>query len=398
MESEQLKQLLEKTKAELAILYEIGNAMRTTLELDEILYIILTGVTSHEGLGFNRAMLFLINEQKNSLEGKLGIGPATAEEAGRIWRRIEEENMDLEDLIEAYRKLDKQQIDAPLNELVRSIRIPLTEKAGILAMTTLEGMSFEVTTETARAKIEDKILDSLKTEYFVTVPLKARNKVLGVILADNLFTKEPITKDDIRMLNLFANHAGLAIENSKLFEETKQQAARDSLTKLWNHGYFQFLLSEQINISSLLGKPFTLAMVDIDNFKKYNDTLGHRKGDEILREIARLLKENVRKADFVCRYGGEEFTIILPDSEDHEAMYIAEKIRTIIENYPFTDEKIMPSRKLTVSIGMATYPNDTKDKENLIIKADKALYEAKRLGKNRTVLFSSMGGLSGLTF
>lgn len=394
METENLQKLLEKTRAELTMLYEIGNAMRTTLELDEILYIILTGATSHEGLGFNRAMLFLINEQKNILEGKMGIGPATAEEAGSIWKSIEQEKMDLEDLIDAYRKLDNQRIDATLNELVRSIRIPLIEKSGILAATALEGMSFVVTTHEARAQIHDPVLTSLKTEYFVTVPLKARNKVSGVILADNLFTKEPITKDDVRMLNLFANHAGLAIENSKLYEETKLQANRDSLTKLWNHGYFQFLLSEQINISALLGKPFSLAIVDIDNFKKYNDMFGHRKGDEILKELSRLLKENVRKADFVCRYGGEEFTIILPDTENQNAFNIGEKIRTVIENYPFIKEEAMPDGRLTVSIGMATYPQDTKDKESLIIKADKALYEAKNSGKNKTIMYSSLGGLT----
>ncbi|MBM3245582.1 MAG: hypothetical protein FJZ15_07330, partial [Candidatus Omnitrophica bacterium] len=100
-DTNKLEQELERTKLELAILYEVSNAMRTTLQLDEILYIILTGVTAHAGLGFNRAVLFLINETDGIIEGKMGIGPESGEDAERVWKRIEREQMDLEDLISA---------------------------------------------------------------------------------------------------------------------------------------------------------------------------------------------------------------------------------------------------------------------------------------------------------
>src|SRR4030042_4524408 len=97
------KNELERTKSELAILYEISNAMRTTLKLDEILYIILTGVTAHTGLGFNRAVLFLVNEKENLIEGKMALGPENGEEANRVWKYVEQEKMDLEDMINAYK-------------------------------------------------------------------------------------------------------------------------------------------------------------------------------------------------------------------------------------------------------------------------------------------------------
>src|SRR3989338_5055186 len=215
MEKKNLQEMLDRIRAELSIFYEIGNAMRSTLKLEEILFIILTGVTAHEGLGFNRAMLFLVNEEDSILEGKMGIGPHSGEDAGRIWTKIETEKMTLEDLIARYRHYKKG--GSELDKIVRGIKIPLREDAGVLALSVLEGMSFEVTTEEARQKlVHDPVLQTLNTEYFVTVPLKAKDKVVAVILADNIFTKKPITKDDIRTLTMFANHIGLAHESSPL--------------------------------------------------------------------------------------------------------------------------------------------------------------------------------------
>src|SRR5512137_963997 len=119
-----MKQELERTKSELAILYEISNAMRTTLKLDEILYIILTGVTAHTGLGFNRAVLFLVNEKDNLIEGKMGIGPENEDDANHIWSRIEQEKMDLDDLIGAY-KFSGSAKESRFNRVVQGLKLPL---------------------------------------------------------------------------------------------------------------------------------------------------------------------------------------------------------------------------------------------------------------------------------
>jgi len=388
MEKKNLQEILDRIRAELSIFYEIGNAMRSTLNLEEILFIILTGVTSHEGLGFNRATLFLVNEEEGVLEGKMGIGPHSGEDAGRIWTKIETEKMTLEDLIARYRHYKKG--SSELDNTVRGIRIPLREDAGVLALSVLEGMSFEVTNEEARQKLaRDPILQMLKTEYFVTVPLKAKDKVVAVILADNIFTKKPITKDDIRTLTMFANHAGLAIENSRLYEQTVHEANTDSLTRLWNHGYFQYLLTEELKKAYENKAPVSLIMFDIDNFKNYNDSLGHQMGDQLLRELARILKTTCDGQGDVARYGGEEFAVILPNVANGKAFEIAESLRKAIETYQFKGQEVQPTKNLTISAGLATYPEDALDKEKLIYLADMALYEAKRTGKNRVCAYRS---------
>ncbi|MBN3037832.1 MAG: sensor domain-containing diguanylate cyclase [Candidatus Omnitrophica bacterium] len=390
MENKKLQQLqkhLERARAELWMFYEISNLMRITLKLNEVLYIILTCVTSHEGLGFNRAMLFLVNERKRTLEGKMGIGPDTAEEADKIWKKIEAEKTTLGDLVRASKHLAKRK-SGRLDKLVKSIKIPLKESAGILALTVLESMTFEITTDEVSKKVKDPICSLLKTEHFVTVPLRAKEKTIGLILVDNLFTKEPITKDDIRILTMFANQAGLAIENSHLYEKTVSLSHSDSLTNLINHGRFQYLLSKEIKRASRIKKPVSLIMIDIDNFKKLNDTFGHPAGDEVLVTLSKLFKKTCRSADIVARYGGEEFAIVLPDTHKESAWGLAERLRQAVEDTFFSGEKILPHKKLTISLGLASYPYDAKNKDKLILKADAALYQAKAAGKNRTHLYS----------
>jgi diguanylate cyclase (GGDEF)-like protein len=383
---EKIKKDFEKARAELWLLYEISNAMRTTLELEEILYIILTAVTSHEGLGFNRAMLFLVNEREGALEGKMGIGPHSIEEATHIWKSIEEKKMALEDLINAYDNF-RRDPNSKLHNLVKSMRIPLDESQGVLALTALEGMPFEVLDDGARQRVDDKYLNMLGAKYFVTVPLKAKDKVVGIILVDNIFTQKPITKSDISLLSLFANHAGLAIENSRLYEETVYLSNTDWLTKLWNHGHFQNVLSRELTKARESGTHVSLIMIDIDDFKNYNDRLGHVAGDVIIKEIAQILVEASRRKDYVCRYGGEEFCIILPQATKEDAKNIAQRLRDKVWKRKFPKQEIQPKNVFTLSCGVATFPQDAHDKDSLIRNADAALLQAKRTGKDRIVLF-----------
>lgn len=379
-----LKHELERTKTELAILYEVSNAMRTTLKLDEILYIILTGVTAHSGLGFNRAILFLVNEKEKIIEGKMGIGPESGEEAKNIWNQIENQKMDLEDLISVY-KVSRHIVDSGFSHQVRLMKFPLGEQnAGLLAMGILDGMPLHLTKETIHNYMHDPILQFLKSEELAVVPLKAKDKVNGIILADNFITKKAITKDDLRMLIMLANQAGLAIENSQLFELTVMRTHSDSLTDLWNHGYFQYLLQDELEKSKITKSPLSLVALDIDDFKIYNDTLGHQCGDKILKELSILLKNHSRKMDYICRYGGEEFMAILPKTNKQEAYAIAERLRQDIEKYHFADEEILPHKKLTVSLGVASFPEDGNNPSELISYSDKMLYEAKHKGKNTT--------------
>jgi diguanylate cyclase (GGDEF)-like protein len=370
----------DRVKRELSMLYEVSNAMRTTLKLDQIFYMILTALTSHEGLGFNRAMLFLVDERENALEGKMGIGPHSGEEADRIWKGIEKADLSLEYLLNSYDRFKKDP-ESKLNMLVKGIKLPITEDMGVLALTILEGVPFEVTNEEAKKKVSSLIKNTLNTDYFVTVPLKAKDKTLGAILVDNIFTKKPITKSHIRILTMFGNHAGLAIENSRLYEETERLSKTDWLTKLWNSGELHKRLAEELEKSRITDKNLSILMIDIDNFKPYNDTLGHQQGDDAVRKIASMLNRKSRGGDFAARYGGEEFTIVMPNTTKNIAAAIAERFRKDVEETFATKEKVEEVPRLTISIGISTFPYDGSDKDSLIHKAVRCAYIPRGWGK-----------------
>ena len=378
-----LKEELNKAKTELSILYEISNVMRTTLKLDEILYIILTGVTAHAGLGFNRAMLFLINYKESLIEGKMGIGPDTGEEANRIWTQIEQKKMDLDDLVNSF-KVSNSALESNLNQQIKRMKLPLNDKNNLLSLAVLEGMPLHLTPQTISNYRSDPLLEVLKTQEAAIVPLKAKDKVNGVVIADNMFTKRSITQDNLRMLIMLANQAGLAIENSQLYEQAIIRSQTDSLTNLWNHVYFHYLLQAQIEKANIQKNKLSLIMLDMDDFKIYNDKLGHQAGDKVLKELANLFIDFSRKMDWVARYGGEEFAIILPQTNKKEAAIIGERLRQIIATHPFPQEQILPNKKLTASLGIATFPDDAQVSPELITVADQRLYVAKSKGKNRT--------------
>jgi diguanylate cyclase (GGDEF)-like protein len=397
-ETSKIKEEIERAKTELTILYEISNAMRTTLKLEEILYIILTGVTAHTGLSFNRAVLLLVNIKDALIEGKMGIGPESGEEANSIWRQIEQEQMDLEDLINAYKVSTNKVMDSGFNRQVQHFRVPLEEHSGgLLALSVLDGMPLHLTKETIQNYSNDPIIQLLKSEELAVVPLKAKDKVKGIILADNFITRKPIAKDDMRMLIMLSNQAGLAIENSQLYENAVIRSHTDSLTNLWNHGYFQYIFQIELEKAKATRTPLSLIMLDIDDFKIYNDKLGHQSGDQILKELSLLLKNQSRKMDFVCRYGGEEFTIILPQTDRKEAFLIAERIRQDIEKTPFTRQEILPNKKLTTSLGLSSFPEDGSSTSELISSSDKALYTAKHKGSKNTTCCYEIGSSDAST-
>ncbi|MGB2879644.1 MAG: sensor domain-containing diguanylate cyclase [Candidatus Omnitrophota bacterium] len=368
------------------MLSEITNSIMQSLELDQILYTILTSVTSHEGLGFDRAMLFMVNEDKKTLEGKMGIGPHSAEEADKVWHSIDAKRLPLQALATAYERFKKDP-ESKLNSIVKGISIPLKEDTGILALTILEGMPFEINTEEAKSKVHDDIKNLLNADLFVTVPLKTSNRTLGAILADNISSRNPITKDHIRILNMFADQAALAIENSRLYQETVRLSRTDWLTGLWNTRHFHQALDTMLMEATDKDSCLSLLMLDIDNFKNYNDTLGHQEGDKAIKRVAGTLDRFSRKTDFVCRYGGEEFCIIMSNTDKSNAQIIAERLRMEVYNsFKFYDS-LPEDLKLTISLGLATFPADSGVGDDLVEKADLALYAAKQTGKNKTCVF-----------
>ena len=165
---------------------------------------------------------------------------------------------------------------------------------------------------------------------------------------------------------------------------------KDGLTRVYNHRYFHDTLKEKVALSKKSNKPISMIFVDIDYFKHYNDLNGHQMGDEVLRTIGKILKDNLRENDIAARYGGEEFGIILPDTEEKEAVLIADNIRKIIETTKFEGEENQPNGLLTVSMGISVYPDKAKDDITLIKSADDALYRAKFFMKNRVETYTSI--------
>jgi diguanylate cyclase (GGDEF)-like protein len=175
----------------------------------------------------------------------------------------------------------------------------------------------------------------------------------------------------------------------------KQQAITDLKTQLFDHYYFENRLAEELQRAERYGHSISLLMIDLDNFKAFNDTFGHPAGDGVLRQVGTILKMATRECDIPCRYGGEEFSVILPETDSMGAVRVAKKIKDNIEAASFNAELPKGSPKVTASIGVATYVVDTYGNgihgPNLIVEmADQALYEAKELGKNRVCV---AGGL-----
>ncbi len=169
----------------------------------------------------------------------------------------------------------------------------------------------------------------------------------------------------------------------KANEQLRELAIRDGLTGIFNHMYFHEALEMEVLRSRRHKRTFSLMMLDVDLFKNYNDTHGHPEGDELLRLLAQLFTKRLRGSDLVARYGGEEFAFILTETKRDGALIVAEGIREQIENHPFYGRNSQPSGKITVSIGVAAYPDNGEDSSALLKYADDALYLAKKEGRNR---------------
>ncbi|MBE7710805.1 MAG: diguanylate cyclase [Cyanobacteria bacterium SIG31] len=169
---------------------------------------------------------------------------------------------------------------------------------------------------------------------------------------------------------------------SRDFEYQYKLATVDGLTELYNHRYFQETLKNQIEISKRYGQPFSLIIVDIDYFKKFNDTYGHQAGDAVLKQVAQTLKKNSRTTDFVCRYGGEEMSIILPNTTAEEALFNANRINKAVAERAF-QLNATETGNVTISVGVATFPDNAETAQELIEFADKGLYYAKEHGRNQ---------------
>jgi len=217
---------------------------------------------------------------------------------------------------------------------------------------------------------------------FGCIELIDHSETLVVFCADAEII-DNLSHDDRVVLQTVASELVVAVENSRLYKLTKRLAITDELTDLYNYRYLQQRLDEEIGRADRYSKRLSFLMLDIDNFKRVNDTHGHRVGDGVLAEMAQVIKSTVREVDVVARYGGEEFSVVLPETDASGAFIVAEKIREAVSIARFKDENGERTIHITVSIGLASYPVHAHDKESLLKAADDAVYRAKETGKNR---------------
>jgi diguanylate cyclase (GGDEF)-like protein len=217
---------------------------------------------------------------------------------------------------------------------------------------------------------------------FISLPLRLSNgSIIGVL---NVHKQEAnaIQEKDVALFMTVANNIALALSRMQSSETLRGPSNYDELTSLYTRSYFRESCQREYSRAQRYGEKFAVLMLDIDHFKQFNETHGHRQGDEVLKVLATIIRKNVRLGDIIARYGGEEFIILLPNTDTDGAMIVAEKIRSEIaqKNLPVGKG---PKSKITITAGIAVYPDNGPTVDDVIAMADRFLYLGKYLGRNR---------------
>lgn len=350
-EKELKEKHLERKVNELSILQEVSSAVHSLQSSDVLCNIV---DVSTRVLGFNRAALFLAKPRSQELEESF------------------------------FSVRSSRPHRSPLETSLPPFQ--LTEE---MFATALKGMRpFTVTApQEPQEQGEDSPLETQERHHWIIVPLQGAVEPIGVLVVD-YDHNEPIEESDLDVLSGLASSAVLAIENSRLHDRVQRMANLDSLTGIFNHRYFQESLRQKLSAAKELDQTVSLLMVDVDNFKSFNDTHGHRQGDLGLKSVARALEASVRQWDgLAARYGGDEFVVILPKADSEMAAQVGLEIRRWVASRTEAELSEHGLPGLTVSIGIAIFPNHATDAITLIDAADQAYYAAKRKGKNQMSIF-----------
>lgn len=264
---------------------------------------------------------------------------------------------------DAVEKMASAQYDIVITDIV----MPELDGLGVVAAAKKLSYDVDVIVMTGYASMETAV-ESMK---------------LG---ATDYITK-PFNIDQIRIIVSNAVKERHLKKQAAEGEFYKELSRKDGLTDLYNHRFFHQLLETEVARALRYNRVVSLLMIDIDNFKRFNDSHGHPSGDIALKHLSLLLKQASRSCDFVARYGGEEFAIIAPEASPDAARRMAERIRQLVAEATFEGEDVMPGGRLTISLGVATIPMQATDKCELVERADQALYRAKALGRNRVVVY-----------
>jgi diguanylate cyclase (GGDEF)-like protein len=287
-------------------------------------------------------------------------------------------------------------VDETANELILKAGVGLSTQPSEIARIRLgQGVAGGVL-ETGRALVVENIESAgmepapperqYKTKSFISYPIRIGGRTIGILNVTDKSSGEKYDDVDLSLLEIIGPQVALALERAEWQERAKEfqlMSITDPLTGLLNRRYLQERLNEEVNRSKRYDHPMSFLMIDIDDFKNYNDLNGHQAGDQALQITAHCLKMALRAADVACRYGGEEFGILLPQTPLNEASVIAERMRQRVAETDYPHGQSQPVGGVTISIGISTFSNHLDTPDRIIAAADRALYNAKRKGKNR---------------
>ncbi len=357
------KTLLEKKIfRQVVLMYErLMEAMRDENSFDDILKIIITSVT--QGLGYDRAGIFLANWDRMVVERVIGI--------------------------DRFGKFEGTGSEYPL--------LPNRSKHGFSNI--INGLdrghyTNNIQKKISKAEWENCWKKKIDPGVFcnAVVPMTVENnKTIGILAVDNLFTQRKLNKTDLITLKNFATQAGLAIESFKLHERIRDLTIKDSLTGAYNRRYFDNYLPREVQRCRRYKRLLSLLYVDLDHFKNINDQYGHPAGDLVLKQVAHLLAQGLRNVDMVVRMGGDEFAVILPEVGPDGAKVVAERLfKSVVDSLPPVEAMRKQNEKISVCMGVASFFESMVDYQVLMKLADESLYRAKTTGRNR--IGSLVGG------
>lgn len=331
----QMSECLENIK-QLITFSELGKAITSSLEVKEILSTVMEKINAH----FHPKdwSLLLLDAKKCELTYEIVVGK------------------DSDKIRERHPKVGE----------------------GIAGWVAKEGLPLLVTDiekDQRFSNLKESLYDFV-TGPVICIPLKSRGKVLGVIELYNVEENHLTNETDMLFLATLADYTAIAIENSLLFQQVQDLTVTDDLTTLFNSRYFHRALDYEVEKADRYQYNLSMIFIDMDHFKNVNDSHGHLCGSDLLREVGAIVQESIRNIDIGCRYGGDEFVILMPETGKDEALVVAERLRNAINENIFL-KKTNVNYHITASFGVATFPEDAKTKLELIDLTDKAMYKVK---------------------
>lgn len=301
-------------------------------------------------------------------------------------------HLSFDDLVNAIMRITKDLIDTDLIELymyshdkeclelVAAYKSDRKSGISVKVGQGVVGRAADVQMIVSQAEVTGSMDEAKDERVKMAAPILFKNTLIGVLGVGNIKEK---TGNEKRFLAMTADLAGIAIKNCELLSTAKKEAITDALTGLYNKKYFFDTALQALMRAKDYDFPLSVFIFDVDNFKHYNDTQGHSAGDVLLKEMGRLLKSKTRSTDIVSRYGGEEFIVLLQNTEKGHAFAYADGIRKLIAAHPFLHAQKQPLGCVSISGGVATYPMDGESIEALVKNADAALYRSKESGRNQ---------------